>query len=132
MKVYVNESFVDGIFFGGGLSKSIVIIVVVVIIVIVVIFVVVGVVCYYRRCKGLDDFLCSYRSGNFGFRSLMLILIEIFGKDGLREFIFRELVVVIKNFFWMELFGCGGFGSVYRGILCDKFFVVVKCIVKDL
>lgn len=131
MKVYVNESLADGTPSGGGSSKSIVIIVVAVIIAIVVILVAVGAVCYYRRRKGLDDFPCSHRSGNSGPRSSTSIPIEILGKDGPREFTFRELAAATKNFSRTELLGRGGFGSVYRGTLRDKSLVAVKCIAKD-
>lgn len=109
VKIYVNVSDVGFVsilssvgVFGGGFNLSV--IVGVIIGIVVVMFVVVGVVWYNRWCKRFFSLYGSCRSGLIVWK-FFLIFFESFGVDGFRVFMFKELVVVMKNFFWMELFG---------------------------
>ncbi|GAV89230.1 Pkinase_Tyr domain-containing protein [Cephalotus follicularis] len=46
--------------------------------------------------------------------------------DGVRDFSFKEIVSATNNFDRSTQVGQGGYGKVYRGILCDITVVAVK------
>ncbi len=51
---------------------------------------------------------------------------------GPRRFSYKELNTATKSFGPKEMFGCGGFGCVYKGVLCDTdVLMAVKKIAED-
>lgn len=66
----------------------------------------------WKKCNGIIGI--SNWMSVFVWKIFFMFIVNL-GMDGLCVFIYKEFVVVMKNFVWFEFLGCGGFGSVYKG-----------------